>query len=934
MVRLSLSKIILNYMLVIALLLAAGCADDLRRRSVFDGGAGNAVIGFSVEDVSLTRDGDDRNMESFIDHAYLLFYEADSSLETGVPVAAVRADIVASDPGKLEFKMPLRLEPDTDYQLVAIANADYYVPSGFSKFGDYIDSWCKSSSDSRQSLLLRYEDRILADNVDCLPMKGSTQENSKFSFSIRNGEYKVSSILSFRRMVARIDLVNNVKNGLVVESVAICNWRDAVSVSSVESQNGNRAGTVRGVLSAEGEDTGDGIFVKMPDAGDDGIQQLKESIYCFPSMCYDSHQSDKESTAIIIKAKYKDDTESSYYRVNVGASGNRSEVKANTKYLVNIQSVKGRGASSVKEAYMSRECPIELSVVEDWDLDGSFAMDEKGNFIVLSTSRLEFDGDATESKEIKILTSKGLIPYVRYEAADDDSEYAFTSTLISESPVSTLKIGAIGKNIGEDILSGKFIISVNTPGGGTLSVDLMVVQNPSSGGMEEPVIPDGMPFALVPQSYDRVKIDHEKRTIEIDGFDPDCFNSFIDIPFKVYIKDDEDNYSSVDISTTMEWPLEGRIALDSSNVFTYCIQSFSLSGERKVMTADGQLSQDNNLGKRSISVNAQEIFYIGVGAMGPDDPAIKREIILSSYNGNNISYTITIKPRPIIIDDVVLTDKDGNSWLVLDRNIQDFKGSLLKDRFIYMKLDEHGKKHQAYNFLVLVNRLNYTDMGLTIPFKFKDEKTSFNEMQHEIYEGKAYKFTNANKLQLASNSDSEVSRLSWLRRYAYSGNQVRTSPFYEYEEGNYCYKNWIFPSEAVMELCRSKLRVSKMRTYFISDVPVHVGKINLPVCCYLPNRFEVIGDTSNLSYAYFTSSNGVNPDGLVIIYFDLEEGKLYKVTSGSSNYYGYCRLVRPLTAEELEDYKVNYLGYGSEPHRLTVCHPDTYESEPFGWLPF
>ncbi len=58
------------------------------------------------------------------------------------------------------------------------------------------------------------------------------------------------------------------------------------------------------------------------------------------------------------------------------------------------------------------------------------------------------------------------------------------------------------------------------------------------------------------------------------------------------------------------------------------------------------------------------------------------------------------------------------------------------------------------------------------------------------------------------------------------------------------------------------------------------------------------------------------------------------VSSIKPAYEGFLRLVRPLTNTELEDYKTNYLGYGKDPHRLTICHPDTYESEPLGWIPY
>ncbi|MDE6632610.1 MAG: hypothetical protein K2K23_06390, partial [Muribaculaceae bacterium] len=126
----------------------SGCADDLHNRNIFDCGAGDAVIRFSVENVVLTRDADTQDMESAVDHAYLLFYAEDASIDTGVPISAVRAEEDVDFPGKLKFKMPLRLQPNTDYQLLAIANADNYVPAGFNNFGEYIESWCGKASET------------------------------------------------------------------------------------------------------------------------------------------------------------------------------------------------------------------------------------------------------------------------------------------------------------------------------------------------------------------------------------------------------------------------------------------------------------------------------------------------------------------------------------------------------------------------------------------------------------------------------------------------------------------------------------------------------------------------------------------------------------------------------------------------------------------
>lgn len=909
----------------LSLLISGSCADDLRHRIFFEDGVDDVMLSFSVEDISLSRAGEGRDIETLIDHAYLLFYSSDAVLDADLPLAAARAVVSETDPSVLKFKLPLQLEPDTDYTLLAIANPDSYTPEGFSTFRNYLEAWISSPAQGRQPLQLFRAEPMAAENLDCVPMRGKIADGDSFRFSNQGGVYKVAASLSFRRKVARIDVANMVKEEFLIEGIALCNWRDAVSVASNVSQLGNRSGGIHGVLSEVGEDSEEATFVAMPEADESGIQQLKKSIYCFPSVSYEARLSDHESTALIIKARYGEDEESSYYRVNVGQKGNRSEVKENTKYLVTIQSVKGRGAATPEEAYASEESLIILSIVEDWDLDGCFAMDEDGNFLLLSTGRLEFDGGNVAKREIRVLTSKGLTWNVEYIADNDESASAFSATRLSDI---SLAIGPTGENNNEkDILTGKFVVTAHTPEGGTLSVDILVVQNPATGS-EVPDIPDDIPFTLVPMSDDRVKVDHQARTIEIDGFDPDCFNSFIDIPFTVNFKNPGDGASAIDLTTDLQWPLEGRVAIEMSSQYLYCKESFALTGTPKVTNKDGIIPTDNdNLSISSIYVHDREPFYISVGAMGPDDPPIIRNLNLS----DKVTYKLIIKPCDCIIDDVVMLDGKGGILLVQDRNVQDFL--TYGD---YVGLDENGRKRQAYNYNYIPNNsLSGENVGLMIPFKFKTNEIQFGEMEHYLYRGKTYTYADFSDINDLSN-DGVVSRLSWLKRYCSSGDMSVISPFYQSPEETLNSKKWNFPSESDFGLWAKKLRVSKMRMFFVSDVSVRDGDKDIPVCCYLPYHSLDMNGMAATTAGYFMTNDGLDASNIVVVYFEKSEGKYYKTSKYASRngQLGFTRLVRTLTQEELDDYKTNYLGYGSQPHRLQLCHPDTYTSEPLGWLPY
>lgn len=892
----------------LSLLLNGGCADDLRSGSVFSAGAGDAVISFSVENVSLTRAEVGQDMETRIDHAYLLFYPADAAVQTAKPLAAVRAEVSETNTSSLIFKMPLLLEPDTDYQLVAIANADFYVPDGYGNFAVYLDSWCRDSATDAIGLHLFRADRILAENSDCLPMSGGVSNEDPFRFSMQNGIYNVAASLSFRRTVARIDVANLVQEGFKVEGVSLCNWRDAVSAVADQSSIGNRIGRVCGILTDEEEVSGDEIFTEMPEAGEDGIQQLKESIYCFPSVTYDSYPSDHESTALIIKAKYGDDTESSYYRVNVGLTGNKSEIKANVKYLVAIQSVKGRGAATAEEAYAAEESPLVLSIVKDWDLEGSFAMDDNGNFIVLSSGRVDFAGDAVASKELRVLTSRGTTWSMQYTADNDDSADAFIVSALNESSIA---VSTTGKNTGESVLSGRLVVTAHTPQGGFLNVDVVLAQNPAADQPDEPVIPDNIPFALVPTSYERVKIKYgeTENTIEIDGFDPTCFNSFIDIPFTVYFKDS--SLSSVNISTTLQWPLEGRISLDRSSQYVYCKKSFDAFGTGQVQDSDGKEFEYNELHDSSVIVREDlDVINISVGAMGPDDPEIIRNITLYS-KGQEVSYVLKIKPRKVIIEDVILIDSE-NVWFIMDRNIQ----SLTNNNYLmYVSRDTEGRKRQAYN---------YCDQSyVTIPFKYRSEGISFSENQHEMYRGDLV--TQGQKNNMTNR------RKDWLSRYQSTNSQASDPTFYDSDNIN----KWIYPTKEVVQLCGERMKISKMRMFLLSDVPAMEGDEIIPICCY----WSYLGAGPDINawprYGYFIQygNTELTPQSILFLYIVGSRVNTYDWNVDKSDY-GLSRLVRPLTSDELKLYKDNYLGYGSEPHKLTICHPDTYESTSLGWLPY
>ncbi|MDE7097285.1 MAG: hypothetical protein K2O47_07325, partial [Muribaculaceae bacterium] len=390
---------------------------------------------------------------------------------------------------------------------------------GFSGYDSYIESLCGSYKDIDEVPLHLYHPGLLTSKVGSLPMVGSPAGGGMFRFTRENGVCRVNASLSFRRKVARIDVVNLVKEGFAVEGVALCNWRDAVAVDE----------DIEFVGSVHNEISG---FSQFPDADETGIQKLMGELYCFPSCSELSKTNDSNSTALILKARYGEDVDPSYYRINVGFDGSRAEVKPNTRYSVTVTSVRGRGASSPEEAFSSEDDNLVLSMVEDWDLEGCYDMDDNGNFMVLSRASIEFAGNSTDFVEIKILTSKGLEWSSEYRPDGEEAADAFIVSKISDG---SFVVSPARENSSQDTLGGKCHVSAVTPQGNILSVDISLRQLPGGETPYEPVIPWEKDFALVRlEGGERVKVDLDEMTIEVDGFDPGCFNSFIDIPFMIY----------------------------------------------------------------------------------------------------------------------------------------------------------------------------------------------------------------------------------------------------------------------------------------------------------------------------------------------------------------------------------------------------------------
>lgn len=747
--------------LLIPIIFMVGCSDDIRQTDVSRPSADGIRLSYSVANL-YTRGETSPASESVISDAYLLFFS-----DSGNFVASVHALKDSDNPECLKFDLPEGLKENTTYSLVALANADEFTPSGFSNYSSYLESFTETpltQNDSR--LLLQFGSPMTPTTISLLPMKG----NADFSFSNTPTGVKINSAIRFERIVARIDLINAVKEGFEIQGVGLCNWRDSYS-PLVEGNNA--AGKLNGILSKDGEIC---IFEDFPSGENAEKVSLAPAFYCFPSSSEKAAPGDETTTALLLKARYSLDEAPSFYRVNIGESGLPTELRGNYCHRISINSVKGSGKPTAKEAYESKED----SPVEDTDLS--------------------------------------------IEPIPDAADY---SHLVSFEPAT-----------------------------------------PTAHGK-----------------------------IVIDGFEPESFNSFIDLKFSV--KATETSASDLSVVTDMEWPLEGSLSSEPyKKKYFYCPESFT---DKSVVDESNTFTTP-----ATFTLPEDKTFYISVGAMAPDDPAIKRTLTLSSGE-NKVVYDLEIRPRPVIIDDVIVEDDKGNRYLVADRNILDY--TTYKDLKCW---NDDGTKTQAYH---------YCSYGaMKIPFKTQNDNLSeskASETFHIEMLGVTRTYTNRSQIR-----DRFVNR--W--RSSSCNDQANcSSPFYDSEN----IKKWGYVNNTIFDAIKSKMCVSKLRMFIVSDINALSDNNIIPISCYFPffinnNDDSMTLNDQNIGLFFLGSLTNSNSYTFSKIAFGCVKDTIVVEDISSTSNYGYARPARILTDDEYNNYLNNYLGY-DKPLKLTPCKPDIRE---------
>lgn len=881
-------------------------------------------VGFSIENPSLTR-ASSLPHESAIDDVYLLFFDSASEDADASLLGYVKAETNENDGTRLSFPIQGFLSSGVPYRVLALANADSYTPDGFDNYMRYLEDVITKAPNETptmgymQSVLeFNHIDRITyspSEDGFLLPMEGSVVAETgaipTLTFKATSSGYIAEGSLRFRRSVVRVDVSNGATAHFKLAGVTLCNYRTSAYPMDICKESG----TLRGIPET---DLTDDKFITIADEDSD-FQSLEGMLYAFPNAKTGDSDKLSSATGVIIKGYYieneEEDSQPSYYRVNLGASDTSQMLIPNSLYKIGIISVLGRGCSSADEAYGSEECLIELASGTGWNQPGvGYDVDEDGNFLVVTQPKIELPADGFSGMVSWVFASEG----VEWEIEKNSGDEWYTI-----DPASNHIDIVAGANEEETTKIGSFTVIGKVDGRMALRVPVEVVQGAGSGGVEDWTLP---PFALIPvegslnkrtglYEADHVKVGHRENedgtwtnTIEIDGFAPEVFNGFIDIPMKV--QTDLTDGVTISVDNNFAWPLEGCVSQSPAGDRKYSWTSFNTSGTIKPDRPAAITKKLNN----------NDELYISVGAMGPDDPAIIRNITLSA-GGTDVEYILTIKPRPVIIDDVILRLSDGSYIMVCDRNVQDptsgnFKGWT----------SEGYKMSQAYHFG------NYSKMYIPGKYSDKNGTKAWEDYHKEFGESAIYS-------SLVENGDFSRLKQSWVEQY--TENLKLLSPFYSEETIG----EWKTPSyDQILEIT-SKIKSSKMRMYILSDVPT---ADHIPIVCYLHyyliptnNKYLFSDDapSDNNVYEYLLSDESPGPS-----MFNPTDVKKYygcrimiNTNSDNKNSELSCelvkntitkswlvRLIRELSEADRTMYENEYLGYAGKESPLKPCIPDTH----------
>lgn len=411
-------------MLIVALSLFTSCIHDDIGVDDVEVPLGYVKVNFDVPEMSVaTRGTSAENYECALKDVHLIFFN-----EAGAYVAHSHADVKEGQTSFM-FKIPDKLNAETDYKTLVVGNSHNYTPKSHTTFDQYIAQLVQGSNYDRVRKEIVAEGGVLTKTSagsSGLPMYGTFTDNGgiaipfRFSGSADEG-YSIAGKVSMNRLVSRVDINNLMANRLVITKVKLGNRRNGAyyfnhSLLHPEVSLDASYTPMGGVEGAETD------MVKT--------QSLTGELYCFSNMVPITIQNDEATTFVLIEGYYQDgDTPNtstlSYYRVNLADMGRPQQLLPNHIYKLTITNVAGAGAATEDGAISATAPKIGYSINDEWidENDNTLVSDNKGNTLSISRANLQF---AYEKESAQLVRIKAVGPQpLQWHAAkvSDDINY-------------------------------------------------------------------------------------------------------------------------------------------------------------------------------------------------------------------------------------------------------------------------------------------------------------------------------------------------------------------------------------------------------------------------------------------------------------------------------------------------------------------------------
>lgn len=425
------NKSLINSGLILLLCLLGGCADDLHFFGGNISGEYDVQIDYEVDGtLQETRSIAATEQECVLSDVAMLFFDNDSDEANSNYITYT---IPTLQNNQLSFNIPSGITENKDYRILFIGNLADNLENGETietRLGAIKTT--ESYTSVVQNFWIKQSGRIISPHH--LPMWGEFIDKNdknvlfKYQKNEQNGQITLpSGKVRFWRAVSRIDILNLVPDKLMLQCVAVWNYRsqgyvfqDGVVFGGVGSETNRNSNIVKprqstSVMSAEDAlNTG---YTRMEPTLIDNQQKLKATLYAFPNSTTFSYQNDEVTTCLLLggivnpNEQGTEKAPTKWYRFNLTNLEDAQSFKRNHVYRAVITGVKNEGKDSDWDAYNEKTPGLDYQVDDEWEDDGENSIvDAYGNYIILSRIRISFAGNNGLTGEVsQDLLDKGYL---------------------------------------------------------------------------------------------------------------------------------------------------------------------------------------------------------------------------------------------------------------------------------------------------------------------------------------------------------------------------------------------------------------------------------------------------------------------------------------------------------------------------------------------